>query len=223
MARRTIAATSQPATALDEPLRSPCDWALRVPRSRQRRAAAFALGASASWPRNRRTAADELHSSAPALNSRLLSPDPSVPVASCFGRNPSYHVPNNRRRDRETRCRRHRRNRAIHGTRWPGRRCRVFPETGARRASVARRRAPAVPCGRPQRRRGDDRNQAIVRAAGRGGTRRASSARPCFTSACGRTGAPAAWMLSSTVGAPGGLGRRGAASAADQPRSKGST
>ena len=80
-----------------------------------------------------------------------------------------------------------------------------------------------VLCGRPVGVGGDDRIQAIVRAAGRGGTRRASSARPCFASACGRTGAPAAWMLSSTVGAPGGLGRRGAASAADQPRSKGST
>ena len=39
--------------------RVPCDWALRVPRSRQRRAAAFALGASASWAEEQTTAADE--------------------------------------------------------------------------------------------------------------------------------------------------------------------
>jgi hypothetical protein len=37
----------------------PCDWALRVPRSRQRRAAAFALGASASWAEEQTTATDE--------------------------------------------------------------------------------------------------------------------------------------------------------------------
>jgi hypothetical protein len=69
---------------------------------------------------------------------------------------PSYHVPNNRRRCRETRCRRHHRNRPVHGTRWPGRRCRLPPrnrsETGVVRA------APGAcsylrPSGAPRRRR----------------------------------------------------------------------
>ena len=39
---------------------------------------------------------DELQSFAQAPNSRLLSADPSVPIASSVGRNPSYDVPNNR-------------------------------------------------------------------------------------------------------------------------------
>jgi hypothetical protein len=56
--------------------------------------ARFRPSASARVPVRDAPAAEELQLSAPALNSRLLSAGPSVLVARCFGRHPSYDVPN---------------------------------------------------------------------------------------------------------------------------------
>jgi hypothetical protein len=68
--RRAIGGSAAPASVHRQQRRAdcsyPCDWALRVPRSRQRRAAAFALGATASWAEEQTTAADE--SEPPAIH-----------------------------------------------------------------------------------------------------------------------------------------------------------
>jgi hypothetical protein len=57
----------------------PCEWALRVPRSRQRRAAAFALGANASWAEEQTTAAGEQRESRGAVGARLLRGKATTP------------------------------------------------------------------------------------------------------------------------------------------------